>query len=556
MQAGRADGEQSQVRIDVDDALGLLDDDHGETLLAAGEALAVLDEDQAAEELMYVHQLVQEYFAARQLAREPDPELVRIEWRAATIRPSLDEVIEALDPADALPPLPRSGWEETTVLAASMADDPIGFLRGVMDTNLALAGRIAAQPDVLPLLPEDLLEELRRELVAISRNPKADLRARIACGHAIGDLGDPRFERKHGPHGAYLLPPLVAIPAGSYPIGEDEPIDWEHPTMGQGSSRIHCPRHEVDIAAFEIGRFAVTNAEWACFVESGGYRDERWWQTEDARRWRRGELPNVSMLENNRMWRRRFQKDGDLLQRMVDAATFSSKEVEERFRRWTDLDDAAFERELAERWKGEPRTEPRFWHDARLTRPALPVVGVCWYESQAYCTWLAEQSGLDVRLPTEVEWEAAARGLEGRRYPWGDRWDGMHANVIQTWMKRTSPVGVFPAGDSPLGITDLAGNVREWTSSLISEVPGSDEELRIGAYPYVGTDGREVAEASSTVRRIVRGGGWYYVLPNVLAAYRDNNYPDQQSSPNGFRIVVAPLSPNTPASPSRTSSCV
>ncbi len=225
MQKARDDGGGSQVRIDYDDALAVLDCNADEAVVEAGEALAVLDEDQAAEELMYIHQLVQEYFAARQLAIAPDPELVRVEWRAAHISPTVHEVIDALDPADPLPPLPGAGWEETTVLAAAMADDPAAFVRGVMATNLALAGRAAAQAEVRSRLPEALLDELRRALVKRSRDVAADLRERIACGYAVGDLGDPRLERREGPYGTYLMPPLVAIPGGVYPIGDDAPIE-------------------------------------------------------------------------------------------------------------------------------------------------------------------------------------------------------------------------------------------------------------------------------------------------------------------------------------------
>ena len=78
------------------------------------------------------------------------------------------------------------------------------------------------------------------------------------------------------------------------------------------------------------------------------------------------------------------------------------------------MDDAAFERALTDHWRGSRQTEPASWRDRRFNRPTQPVVGVCWYEARAYCAWLAAQSGLPVRLPTEVEWEAAMRGTAGR----------------------------------------------------------------------------------------------------------------------------------------------
>ena len=283
MQAGRDDGERSQVRIGYDHALDLLDSDADEAIVAAGAALAVLDEDQAAGDLMYIHQLVQEYFAARTLAKAPDPELVSSEWRAAAIRPRVEEVIDGLDLADPLPGLPQTGWEETTLLAAAMAEEAGTFVSAVMEANVAVAGRCAAQVEVRDRIADEVLDELRSALIERTWNPEADLRDRIACGYALGDLGDPRFERQTGPHGEYLLPPLVEIRGGAYPIGDDEPIEWSFPGSS-GITSAHVPRHEVEIGTFRIARFPVTNAEWACFMAAGGYEDEQWWDTDmDAR---------------------------------------------------------------------------------------------------------------------------------------------------------------------------------------------------------------------------------------------------------------------------------
>jgi formylglycine-generating enzyme required for sulfatase activity len=117
-----------------------------------------------------------------------------------------------------------------------------------MVANLPLAGRAAAQPETV--LPEALTNELRQALLARSRDEQADLRARIAAGLALGEVGDPRFERGEGQHGEYLLPPFVTIPAGSYPIGSNE---------GQEDEK---PIHRVKLAKFAIAQFPVTNAEW------------------------------------------------------------------------------------------------------------------------------------------------------------------------------------------------------------------------------------------------------------------------------------------------------
>jgi len=538
MQAGQADGERSQVRIHLDDALDLLDSAHDEAIVAAGEAMAVLDEDQAAEALMYAHQLVQEYFAARALAKAPSPELARTPWRAAEVRPTVDEVIDALDPADPLPPLPSTGWEETTVLAAGMAEDAEAFLRGVMGTNLALSGRCAAQAGVRDRLGEAFLDELRWALVERSRDPAADLRDRIACGDAVGDLGDPRFERRMGPYGAYLMPPMVEIAGGMYPIGDDEPIEWALPGLS-GTDAGHVPRHAVEVAAFRIGQFPVTNAEWACFIAAGGYEDERWWDTEGARAWRRGELANEGAKSNNRRWRRRFQENSELLEQMVEEGRLSSAEAVERWRGWMALDDAAFEAVLDAQWQAKRETEPLFWRDARFNRPNQPVVGVSWYEACAYCRWLGAQTGLAIRLPTEVEWEAAAGGRTGRQYAWGDDFDRLKASTFETRVKRTTPVGVFVEGDTPEGVADLSGNVNEWTSSLW----GMDEDEPEYRYPYDATDGREDAEAAPDIRRVMRGGSWGLPRDGARAAARDRHIPGNRHGPLGVRVAsLAPVS--------------
>ncbi|MCB0215324.1 MAG: SUMF1/EgtB/PvdO family nonheme iron enzyme, partial [Chloroflexi bacterium] len=528
MQTGQDDGEGSQVRIDLDDALELLDSEADETILAAGQALAVLDEDQAADELMYIHQLVQEYFAARELAKKPDPELVRVEWRAARIRPSVAEVIDSLDPADPLPPLPQTGWEETTLLAVAMAEDPASYLRSVMETNLALAGRAAVQAELIPLLPADLLDELRWALVKRSRDPEADLRDRIACGYAVGDLGDPRFERRNGPHGEYLLPPLVEIPGGTYPIGDDEPIADFSRTWTD-----HMPRHQVQVASFAIGQFAVTNAEWACFQESGGYEDERWWDTEAARGWRRGENTAADIHASFRWFVARCRKRPEIMDEMLAAGTWN-EQMYERGQKRLAMSAEALDAHLVELYPGGQHTEPALWHDARFNRPAQPVVGICWYEARAYLRWISEQSGLAFRLPTEVEWEAAARGAAGRRFAYGDAFDHLRGNSVETHIRQTTPVGVFPDGDTPEGAADLTGNVIDWTSSAF----GQDYDDTEFPYPYDADDGREVSEAAADMMRVLRGASWRNVRANSLAPARYTCSLASRDPTNGVRVVV------------------
>ena len=539
MQASSAEGEAGQVRVDYDGALDALDHPRAADLVRAGVAISVLDEDPAADEVLFRHQLLQEYFAARVLARAPNPALVTAPWRAADVVPGLRDVVATLPPGETLPTLPQTGWEETTVLAAAMAPEPEAFLRAVMAENLVVAGRAAQLPTVRGRLDAALWDDLRAALVARSRDPAADLRHRIACAAAVGDLGDPRFAPRPGPHGDFVPPTLVAVPAGRYPIGEDEPLDWSVLDV-RGSTRKHMPRHAVALAAFEIGQFPVTNVEYACFMAAGGYDDDRWWTTDDGRRWRRGELGNTGLRANDRIWRRRFQDEPDLFEQMEAQGRFPSAEVLERWRTWLALDEAAFEAAIDARWQPKRETEPRFWRDDRFNQPTQPVVGLCWYEARAYCAWLAAQTDRPVRLPTEAEWEATARGPDGRRYPWGDGWDPLRANTNETRVWRTSPVGVFVEGDSPFGAADMAGNVTEWTSSLIGGFM-DDERACDFPYPYDPSDGREDAAAPVAICRVLRGGEWSYVQGNARSSYRGDNLPDIRLDVTGFRVAVGAL---------------
>ncbi len=140
-------------------------------------------------------------------------------------------------------------------------------------------------------------------------------------------------------------------------------------------------------------------------------------------------------------------------------------------------------------------------------------------------------------MPTEAQWEAAARGLEGRRYPWGNDYDETRCNVLETRLRRTTPVGVFPQGDTPVlfqegqtkdaALSDMEGNASEWTSS------------RYTPYPYQPDDGREDAEAECT--RVLRGGSWYGYPVYVRISVRDAYYPDGRYDGIGFRVLC--LSP-------------
>ena len=161
-----------------------------------------------------------------------------------------------------------------------------------------------------------------------------------------------------------------------------------------------------------------------------------------------------------------------------------------------------------------------------------PVVNTKWIDAFEYCKWLNHQFkgklpfDLVLRLPTEAEWEKAARGTDGREYPWGNGFDKNKCNTGEGGKGDTTPVGLYsPHGDSPYGCSDMAGNVWEWVQSLK------------GRYPYQANDGREDDNALGA--RVVRGGsfipnGWFARCP-----FRGDFNTLQIASPNGFRVVAS-----------------
>lgn len=194
----------------------------------------------------------------------------------------------------------------------------------------------------------------------------------------------------------------------------------------------------------------------------------------------------------------------------------------------------------------------RPWHSPSANMPETlnhPATDLTWHDANAYCIWLTSrwhQSGTisqdeRVRLPTEAEWERAARGDQVEKdsskstYPWGGAWQFDASNSEEAGLNAPCAVGLFPGYGSQFGCRDMVGQVWKWCSTLW----GEDMCTRSFSYPYLGDDGREATEAPPTVRRVLRGGCFSSGALKATCAYRGSLEPAGYWRGNGFRIVVA-----------------
>lgn len=280
----------------------------------------------------------------------------------------------------------------------------------------------------------ELKSDVQAHLLRIVQQEYAlPVELRIEAGRLLSEQGDPR----PGVGVKDSLPDIdwVRIPVGEFIMGsmDDDPEANDN----------EKPAHKVSIKQpFAIARYPVTNAQFACFVQAGGYEEERYWQSSQASlAWWRGEFADLSLYE-----------DSPVLK--------------------------AFHKYFLSR--NNQRRQPAFWQNRAWSLANHPVTEVSWYEAVAYSCWLSERYAVNglcgrVRLPNEAEWEYAARGTQEEPYNLGaavDRTQGdggadSYGSEIDTMLSRkkiTTAVGLFPPSPA-FGLCDISSYLVEWTSS-------------------------------------------------------------------------------------------
>ena len=280
-----------------------------------------------------------------------------------------------------------------------------------------------------------------------------------------------------GSLGARHAPPItfdwVTIPAGKFRMGSDKAKD-------EDASDDEQPQHKVMLPTYRMARYPVTVTQFAQFVKATGYQ--------------------TTAEKQGSAWG------------------------------WT---SASYEEIRGASW-----AHPEGPDSDVKQKAEHPVTCVSWDDVNEFCRWATEVlraagQSIDIRLPSEAEWERAARGTDGRIYPWGNEAPDKARCNFNMDVGDTKPVGNYPTGKSPYGVADMAGNVWEWTGSYW----GQNSKKPDFGYPYDPHDGREDQAAGG--RRVVRGGSFDVVQDYVRCAARFNLVTGHRSHNVGFRVCAS-----------------
>ena len=468
-------------------------------------------EEQNSKYGFFTHRTFREFLAGRFLAEEKSPD-----EQDAFLQARLDDDV----------------WNEATRLAAGYlaidgerrANDFISRLAALGDTNerraraLTLAGLALSDLPPARIKPDTQAQVSRALLDTLTANPPlVEPRSRRAVGLALGAVGDPRVMRSPlvvGPGAGWRFPALVTIPSGEFLMGTSEAEAEALKKQDAKAWSDEKPQHRVYVSEFAIAKYPITNQEFRAFWHADGYEDESLWSA-DGWKWRKGQL------------------DADL-------SIYSDK------------DTRTFVQDWLKQRPVEKRSEPFYWREPKWNAPNLPVVGVTWFEAEAYCNWLTrlsdkamergregeiERGRVVWRLPTEAEWERAARGPENFLWSWGNEWDAKKCNSSESKFEATSPAGMYPNGtwrdaqENFAGPLDMMGNVWEWCGDWYQS------DLYETRAQSLTRDPRGPASGSA---RVLRGGAWLDVRWNVRAAYRNRLVPMVFFNLIGFRVVCVP----------------
>lgn len=288
-------------------------------------------------------------------------------------------------------------------------------------------------------------------------------------------------------------PGMVLIPAGEFKMGSDKE---ENLAMWRGANDLNPygfndrlyvderPMHKINLPAFQIDKYEVTNAQYREFVVSTGHKIPSTW-AKNGYNISSDYLDFLSLKDLQPIASEQFRLD-------MDVTTMSRDDL------------------LAEMQK------------VQASRDSLPVTWVTWHDASNFCQWSRK------RLPTEAEWEKAARGPKGSEYPWGNKWDPTKINTMAEDEEAPySPVGSYPGDVSAYGIYDMAANVSEWVADWYDAYPGADP----AASRFFGKS-----------QRVVRGGmassGHYDSLSVVFrSAKRNHLFPSTALIDLGFRCA-------------------